>query len=89
MAQAIGDPDELDRFAHSLRQFVDSLNDAVGNLNGAFAALGDTWQDEKRARFEEEYHALVQQLKQFDTNASEQIPYLAALAARLREYLQS
>lgn len=89
MAQAIGDPDELDRFAHSLRQFVDSLNDAVGNLNGAFAALGDTWQDEKRARFEEEYHALVQQLRQFDANASEQIPYLAALAARLREYLQS
>ena len=89
MAQAIGDPDELDRFAHSLRQFVDSLNDAVGNLNGAFAALGDTWQDEKRARFEEEYHALVQQLRQFDANASEQIPHLAALAARLREYLQS
>lgn len=89
MAQAIGDPDELERFAHSLRQFVDSLKDAVGNLNGAFAALGDTWQDEKRARFEEDYHALVQQLKQFDANASEQIPYLAALAARLREYLQS
>lgn len=89
MAQAIGDPDELDRFAHSLRQFVDSLNDAVANLNGAFAALGDTWQDEKRARFEDEYHALVQQLKQFDANASEQIPYLASLAARLRDYLQS
>ncbi len=89
MAQAIGDPDELDRFAHSLRQFLDSLNDSTANLNGAFAALGDTWQDEMRARFEEEYHALVQQLKQFDANASEQIPYLAALAARLRNYLQS
>ena len=89
MAQAIGDPDELERFARALQQFVDSLNDSVGNLNGAFAALGDTWQDEKRARFEEDYHVLVQQLKQFDTNASEQIPYLAALAARLRDYLQS
>lgn len=89
MAQAIGDPDELERFAHSLQQFIDSLNDAVGNLNGAFAALGDSWQDDKRAQFEEEYNALVQQLRQFDANASEQIPYLAALAARLREYLQS
>ena len=89
MAQAIGDPDELERFAYSLQQFIDSLNDAVGTLNGAFAALGDTWQDEKRAQFEEDYNALVQQLRQFDASASDQIPYLTALAARLRDYLQS
>jgi len=89
MPQAVGDPDELDRFAHSLQQFVDSLNDAVGNLNGAFASLGDTWQDEKQAQFQEEYNALVLQLKQFETSALDQIPYLSALAARLREYLQS
>jgi uncharacterized protein YukE len=89
MAQAVGDPEELERFAYALQQFVDSLNDAVGNLNGAFAALGDTWQDEKRFRFEEDYYALVQQLQQFDANASEQVPYLVQLAARLRDYLQS
>ncbi len=89
MAQAIGDPEELERFAYSLQQFIDLLNDAVGNLNGAFASLGDTWQDEKRARFEEDYNALVQQLQQFNDNASEQVPYLAALASRLRDYLQS
>lgn len=89
MAQAIGDPEELERFAHSLQQFIASLNDAVGNLNGAFASLGNTWQDQKRARFEEEYKALVQQLQQFNSNASEQIPYLIALASRLRDYLQS
>lgn len=89
MAQAVGDPEELERFAYALQRFVDSLDDAVGNLNGAFVALGDTWQDEKRARFEDDYNALLQQLQQFNTNASEQVPYLAALAARLRDYLQS
>jgi uncharacterized protein YukE len=89
MAQAVGDPDELERFARALQQFVDSLNDAVKGLDGAFAALGDTWQDEKRAQFEEEYRALVQHLRQFDAKASEQIPHLMALAARLRDYLQS
>lgn len=89
MAQAIGDPDELEQFAYSLQQFIDSLNDAVGNLNGAFASLGDTWQDEKRVRFEEDYNALIQQLQQFNANATEQVPYLAALASRLRDYLQS
>ena len=89
MTQAIGDPDELERFSRSLQQFIDSLNDAVGNLNGAFASLGDTWQDEKRARFEEEYNTLVQQLHQFNASAEEQVPYLSALASRLRDYLQS
>ena len=88
MSQAIGDPEELERFAHSLNQFIDSLNDAMGNLNGAFASLGDTWQDEKRARFEEDYNALVQQLHQFNTNAAEQVPYLIAHASSLRDYLQ-
>lgn len=89
MAQAAADPDELERFARSLQQFVDSINDALDNLNGAFVSLGDTWQDEKRAKFEEEYNLLAQQLRQFDSNVSEQIPYLAALAARLRDYLQT
>jgi len=89
MAQAIGDPEELERFAHSLQQFVDSLSEAVRNLNSAFASVGDTWQDEKRACFEEKYNALVQQLHDFNTNAEEQVPYLTALATSLRDYLQS
>ncbi|MDL2286162.1 hypothetical protein LJC24_01805 [Desulfococcaceae bacterium OttesenSCG-928-F15] len=89
MPQAIGDPDELDRFAQSLTQFIDTLNEAVNGLNLSFDALGDTWQDEKRVSFEEDYKALVQQLFYFKVNASEQVPYLHALASRLRDYLQS
>ncbi|GAB4137601.1 WXG100 family type VII secretion target [Thermopirellula anaerolimosa] len=89
MTQAIGDPEELERFALSLQQFIDSLNDAVAHLNGAFASLGDTWRDEKRMQFEEEYNSLVQQLHQFNASAAEQVPYLIALASRLRDYLQS
>lgn len=88
MAQAIGDPEELERFAHALQQFIDSLSDAVGSLNGSFATLGDTWQDEKRVQFEEDYNTLVQQLQQFNVSATDQVPYLLALAARLRDYLQ-
>ena len=89
MPQAIGDPDEIERFAQSLTQFIDTLNEAVNGLNHSFSSLGDTWQDEKRARFEEDYSALLQHLSVFESNASEQVPYLHALAARLRDYLQS
>jgi len=42
MAQAIGDPEELERFAYALQRFTDSLNDSVGALDGAFVSLGDT-----------------------------------------------
>ncbi|UPU37497.1 hypothetical protein M1B72_07275 [Geomonas paludis] len=89
MTQAIGDPDELDRFAYSLTQFVDTLIEAVNTLNSGFASLGDTWQDEKRARFEDDYNVLLNQLAQFEGSVSEQVPYLHALASRLRDYLQS
>ena len=33
MSQAVGDPDELERFARVLQQFVDSLNDAVEKIH--------------------------------------------------------
>jgi uncharacterized protein YukE len=87
MPQAIGDPDELDRFAQSLTQFIDTLNEAVNSLNHSFDSLGDTWKDEKRLAFEEDYNALLQHLYQFETNTLEQIPYLHMLASRLRDYL--
>ncbi|MBF0314277.1 MAG: WXG100 family type VII secretion target [Oligoflexia bacterium] len=89
MSQAIGDPEELDRFAQSLAQFIETLNDAVRGLNHSFGVLGDTWQDEKRAKFEDDYNTLLQQLSHFKESTSEQIPYLHALASRLRDYLQS
>jgi uncharacterized protein YukE len=89
MPQAIGDPDALERFAQSLGHFIDTLNTATNGLNQEFNALGETWQDEKRARFEDEYNLLLHQMASFEEIASEHIPYLLTLASRLRDYLQS
>lgn len=89
MSRAIGDPNELERFAHSLSNFIDKMNEAVDELNYSFNSLGESWQDEKRASFEEEYRVLLQQLNHFEDNSSEQIAYLMKLAAHLKDYLQS
>ncbi|MBU0684580.1 MAG: WXG100 family type VII secretion target [Candidatus Thermoplasmatota archaeon] len=89
MSQAVADPEELERFVQALSHFIDTLAEEVGALDQEFGALGDTWQDEKRAQFEEKYSLLLQQISAFQENASEQIPYLLALASRLRDYLQS
>jgi len=89
MPQAIGDPEKLERFALSLVGFIDNLDVALSQLNQEFEALGETWQDEKRAQFEEEYDSLLQQLTSFRENTEDQVPHLQALASRLRDYLQS
>lgn len=89
MSQAMGDPDELENFAHILYQFIETMDDSVGNVNAAFTALGDSWQDEKRIQFEETYNELVQYLSQFKIVAEDQVYYLRTLAERLRAYLDS
>jgi len=38
MPQAIGDSDELDHFAQSLTQFIDTLNEAVNGLNHSYGS---------------------------------------------------
>ena len=89
MPQAVGDPDELMKFANMLAQYISTLETETGNLAGGFANLGDTWQDEKRAAFQEQFEALMAQIAAFKTSCEEQIPYLQNLAERLREYLNS
>jgi len=89
MPQAIGDPEELLSFANALSQYIENINSETGSLNGHFTSLGDTWQDEKRAKFEEDFNALVAQITQFESTCSEYVPYLQTLAARLQDYLQS
>ncbi len=88
MAQAFADPDELDRFSHQLAQFVETVHEAVNGLNRSFGSLEESWQDEQRARFEEQYSTLLHQFSAFESDAREQIPYIQSLASSLREYLR-
>ena len=89
MPQAIGDPEELKNFANMLAQYLNTLEVETSNLQGGFSNLGDTWQDEKRAAFEEEFSALMTQISQFKLACDEQVPYLNALAEKLQNYLNS
>ena len=89
MAQAHVDPDELERFAHSITAFVDSIDEAVGSLSGNFNAVSDTWQDSQRDSFEDMYNELLVCLGRFKETAQEQVPYLLGKVAQAREYLES
>ena len=87
MSQAHGNPEELRIFASALQKYLDVLNEETGQLDGAFNQLGDTWDDQKRRKFEEVYMQLRNALNHFNEQAAEQIPYLQQLAVDLETYL--
>ena len=89
MPQAIGDPEELRNFANMLAQYLETLETETNNLQNGFSNLSETWQDEKRAAFEEQFGALMAQIAQFKAASEEQVPYLLALAEKLQNYLNS
>jgi len=86
MAQVNINPDELEQFVHELHNYLETLQNATGRLNHSFETLGSSWQDAKRAQFEETYRELLQVLKSFENNTSEQIPYLKKLVSIQRDY---
>jgi uncharacterized protein YukE len=85
--QAVASPEDLERFAHELKQFNAQLADAMGRLQGQFARLGDTWRDQEHAKFAHEFEQTVRVLHQFRRASDQQIPFLLRKAQRLREYL--
>lgn len=87
MAQAIGDPEEIRSFSNNLEHYLNTVEEETGRLNSAFEQLGESWQDQQRASFEETFKQLLNALQNFKDNASEQIPHLMTMAEDLSTYL--
>jgi uncharacterized protein YukE len=88
MAKAVVDPEELRRFAQSLKRFSANLSTQMNALNGQMQALGQTWRDQEHAKFINEFEHTLRTLTRF-TQASEQhIPFLLRKADRIEEYLR-
>lgn len=87
MAQAIGNPEEIINFSNALEHYLHTIEEETGRLNASFEQLGETWQDQQRASFEEIYAQLINALQNFKENASEQIPHLRIMAEDLNTYL--
>lgn len=87
MAQAIGDPEEIRSFSNNLEHYLNTVEEETGRLNSAFEQLGESWQDQQRASFEETFKQLLNTLQNFKDNASEQIPHLRTMAEDLSTYL--
>jgi uncharacterized protein YukE len=88
MPHAIVDPEELRRFAHTLKQFNNDLYNRLSVLHGQLQALGNTWRDKEHEKFSQEFELTMAALKRFMEAANLHIPFLLRKAERVEEYLQ-
>ena len=87
MSQAIVDPNELRRFAATLKRFKADLQSDLAALHGSLTSLGDSWRDQEHEKFAQEFTQTVQVLSHFLGTAEQHIPFLLRKAERIEEYL--
>lgn len=87
MAMAIGNPEDIVNFSNALESYLNTITEETDRLNSAFQTLGETWQDQQRQSFEENYRQLLGALSNFKESASQQIPNLRTMADDLSTYL--
>lgn len=89
MAMVFNNPDSMERFANDLGRFIDDMQDALNALNGAYATLGEDWQDSKRAEFDENMLEISNSIARFSEYANESINHILRQVSILRDYENS
>jgi uncharacterized protein YukE len=88
MPQAIVDPEELRRFALSLKKFSGDVQERISSLNGQLSGLERTWRDQEQKKFTEEFQQQVQVFARLIETIDRHVPYLLRKADIIEEYLQ-
>ena len=87
MSQVHANPDDIRDFAARLQACSDNILDEISATSAAFASLGDTWNDAKRAEFEDAFEELRACIQRFSESVcEEQVPHLNRLADHLDEF---
>jgi uncharacterized protein YukE len=88
MPQAIVDPEELRRFALSLKKFSTDIQERSRSLSTQLSALERTWRDQEQKKFTEEFAQHIQSLGRLVEIIDRHVPYLSRKAEIIEEYLQ-
>ena len=88
MPQAIVDPEELRRFALSLKKFSGDIQERMNSVNGQMASLERSWRDQEQKKFADEFQQQIQALARFLETVDRHVPYLLRKADIIEEYLQ-
>ena len=88
MPQAIVDPEDIRRFAQSLKKFNGDVQDRITLLGNQLVALGRTWRDQEHKKFVEEFEQHLRVISRFIDVTDQHIPYLLRKAEIIEEYLE-
>jgi uncharacterized protein YukE len=88
MPQAIVDPEELRRFALSLKKFNNDVQERITSLGSQLAALNKTWRDQENKKFADEFEEHIKVVSRFVEVIDHHVPYLLRKAEIIEEYLQ-
>jgi len=88
MAQVFVNPEEIDVFISVLYGYLEDINNSTGNVKMAFENLTNTWQDDKKIEFEEEFNELLNFLNHFTEKAQDKIVHLQRLSEAAKNYLE-
>jgi len=88
MPQAIVDPEELRRFARSLKKFNAEMQERVAVVGAQLGSLGKTWRDQEHQKFAEEFEVHMKVISRFIEVTEDHIPYLLRKAEIIEQYLQ-
>jgi len=87
--QVFVNPEEIGKFINEIKIFLETLETATVRLNKAFENLSSSWQDRKRAEFEEQYNEFLRFLKMCKDSVEEKKQYLNELKIKAEIYLSS
>lgn len=77
MRPAHVDPEELRKFANSLKKFNDNLQKDVKQLKARFRALeSNAWKDQVHDRFAQEFEETMRVIAKFIKHSEEHVPFL-------------
>ncbi len=88
MPQAIVDPEELRRFARSLKKFNNDVQERASALTVQLNGLGRTWRDQEQKKFTEQFEQHMKAVSRFLEVTEQHIPYLLHKAELIEQYLQ-
>ncbi len=88
MSQVIVDPEQLRRFAQSLKRFNSELQSQLQSLHGQMKNLSQTWRDKEQQKFNDEFDQTLLAVAKFVEAVDEHVPFLLRKADRAEEYLR-
>ena len=88
MPQAIVDPEELRRFARSLKKFNNEIQERASALGAQQAGLSQTWRDQEQKKFAEQFEQHMKAIGRLVEVSEQHIPYLLRKAELIEQYLQ-